>query len=91
MSPARWAFRPLTWGYLLIRSDLPLRPRVAAIIVLLYAQPLSRVARLTIDDVIHDGDQVPAAARGPAIPATTGPGGWGLLEQVVAGGARPVW
>jgi len=58
MSPARWAFRPLNWGYFLIRSDLPLRPRVAAIIVLLYAQPLSRVARLTIDDVIHDGDQV---------------------------------
>jgi len=45
-------------GYLLTSGDLPLRPRVAAIIVLLYAQPLSRVVRLTIDDVIHDGDQV---------------------------------
>jgi len=45
-------------GYLLTSADLPLRPRVAAIIVLLYAQPLSRVARLTIDDVVHDGDQV---------------------------------
>jgi hypothetical protein len=38
--------------------DLPLRTRVAAAIVLLYAQPLSRVVRLTLDDVIHDGDQV---------------------------------
>ena len=25
---------------------------------LVYAQPLSRVVRLTIDDVIHDGDQI---------------------------------
>ena len=45
-------------GYLLTSGDLPLRPRVAAIIVLLYAQPLSRVVRLTIDDVTQDGDQV---------------------------------
>jgi hypothetical protein len=45
-------------GYLLTGHDLPLRTRVAAAIVLLYAQPLSRVARLTLDDVIHDGDQV---------------------------------
>jgi len=45
-------------GRLLTGHDLPLRPRVAAAIVLLYAQPLSRVARLTADDVIHDGDQV---------------------------------
>lgn len=37
---------------------LPLRARVAAAIVLLYAQPLSRVVRLSIDDVIRDGDQV---------------------------------
>ena len=45
-------------GFLLTSHDLPLQPRVAALIVLLYAQPLSRVARLTIDDVIRDGDQV---------------------------------
>lgn len=45
-------------GRLLTDHDLPLRPRVAAAIVLLYAQPLSRVVRLTVDDVIHDGDQV---------------------------------
>ncbi|MFH8642305.1 hypothetical protein [Streptomyces goshikiensis] len=45
-------------GRILTDHDLPLRPRVAAAIVLLYAQPLSRVVRLTIDDVIHDDDQV---------------------------------
>ncbi|MFE7835943.1 hypothetical protein ACFU53_07750 [Streptomyces sp. NPDC057474] len=45
-------------GRVLTDHDLPLRPRVAAAIVLLYAQPLSRVVRLTIDDVIHDDDQV---------------------------------
>ncbi|MEU0588740.1 hypothetical protein [Streptomyces sp. NPDC006132] len=45
-------------GRLLTDHDLPLRPRVAAAIVLLYAQPLSRVVRLTVDDVVHDGDQV---------------------------------
>ncbi len=45
-------------GRLLTGHDLPLRTRVAAAIVLLYAQPLSRVVRLTLDDVIHDGEQV---------------------------------
>lgn len=73
MSLARWAFRPLNWGYLLTRGDLPLRPRVAAIIVLLYAQPLSRVARLTIDDVIHDGDQVLLRLGDPPSPPPPAP------------------
>jgi len=45
-------------GRILTAHDLPLRTRVAAAIVLLYAQPISRIARLTLDDVIRDGDQV---------------------------------
>lgn len=45
-------------GRVLTSHDQPLRPRVAAAIVLLYAQPLSRVVRLSIDDVIHDSDQI---------------------------------
>ena len=45
-------------GRLLTDHDLPLRTRVAATIVLLHAQPLSRVVRLTVDDVVHNGDQV---------------------------------
>lgn len=35
-----------------------MRSRVAAAIVLLYAQPLSRIVRLTLDDVIKDADAV---------------------------------
>jgi integrase len=39
---------------ILTDHELPLRPRVAAALVLLYAQRLSRIVRLTIDDVIHE-------------------------------------
>ena len=35
-----------------------LRPRVAAAILLLYAQPVTRIVRITTDDVIRDGGQV---------------------------------
>jgi integrase len=45
-------------GRVLTDRDLPLRTRAAAAIVLLYAQSLSRIVRLTLDDVIRDGDQV---------------------------------
>lgn len=45
-------------GQLLTDDRQPLRSRVAALIVLLYAQPCSRVVRLTIDDVIQNGDRV---------------------------------
>lgn len=36
----------------------PLRSRVAAGLLLLYAQPLSRIVRLTLDDIVQDEDQV---------------------------------
>lgn len=40
----------------LIDQRIPLRTRVAACLLLLYAQPVARLVRLTIDDVIdHDG------------------------------------
>lgn len=45
-------------GRLLTDDSLPPRSRVAAVIILLYAQPCSRVVRPTIDDVIHDNGQV---------------------------------
>ncbi|MCL7380431.1 hypothetical protein [Streptomyces sp. 35G-GA-8] len=35
------------------RNDIPLQDRVAAALVLLYAQPLTRITRLTIDDVLR--------------------------------------
>lgn len=58
-------------GRVLTDHDLPLRPRVAAAIVLLYAQPLSRVVRLTIDDVIHDDDQALLRLGEPPSPVPT--------------------
>jgi hypothetical protein len=45
-------------GQLLAGHELPLRSRIAAVIVLLYAQRVSRIVRLTVEDVIPDGDQV---------------------------------
>lgn len=50
--------RLATLGRLLTDTEIPMRLRVAGVIVLLYAQPLSRVVRLTIDDVIRDGGAV---------------------------------
>jgi hypothetical protein len=45
-------------GRVLTADDLPLRTRAAAAIVLLYAQPASRIVRLSLDDVIRDGGEV---------------------------------
>jgi hypothetical protein len=57
-------------GRVLTDPGLPLQVRVAATIVLLYAQPLSRVVRLTLDDVIRDGTQVLRLGEPPSpVPA----------------------
>lgn len=40
------------------RPRLPLRTRAAAAIVLLYAQPASRIVRLTVDDVTCEDGEV---------------------------------
>ena len=60
----RTTSEPITQDYrltllrrVLTDSAEPLRTRVAACLVLLYAQPVSRLTRLTIDDVLHDGGQ----------------------------------
>ncbi|MGH3686359.1 MAG: hypothetical protein ACRDQY_07730, partial [Pseudonocardiaceae bacterium] len=42
----------------LVGDHLPLVDRVVALLVLLYAQPVSRLVRLTTDDVLHNGDEV---------------------------------
>jgi len=47
---------------------MDLTERVIALLILLYAQPLSRIVRLTIDDVIHDGDQVFIRLGDPPVP-----------------------
>ena len=49
-------------------NDLPLRTRVAACLVLLYAQPVSRLIRLTIDDVLHDDGQTLLRLGNPPSP-----------------------
>ena len=43
---------------MLTDESLPDADRVLALLILLYAQPLIRVARLTTDDVIRNDDQV---------------------------------
>jgi hypothetical protein len=49
------------WARLLTHHGLPHRSRVAGGLVLLYAQRLSRIVRLTIDDVIHNEDHAALA------------------------------
>ncbi|HET9256298.1 MAG TPA: hypothetical protein VFO16_14025, partial [Pseudonocardiaceae bacterium] len=55
--------------------ELPLRSRAAAVIVLLYAQPLSRIVRLTADDIIRDQPMHPttlaALVHKPGVPTRT--------------------
>ncbi|MFE4719491.1 hypothetical protein ACFRLW_24225 [Streptomyces sp. NPDC056728] len=49
-------------------DSLPLRARVAAALVLLYAQPVSRIVRLTIDDVTDDETTVTVQLGDPPSP-----------------------
>ena len=51
--------RRLAWiRRVLTDEGLELRTRVAASLLLLFAQPITRLVRLTIDDVIRDGNDV---------------------------------
>ncbi|MDW6057493.1 hypothetical protein SAZ11_04725 [Streptomyces sp. FXJ1.4098] len=45
-----------------------MRPRVVGVIVLLHAQPVSRIVRLNVDDVILNGDFVLLRLGEPASP-----------------------
>jgi len=47
---------------------IPLRARVVTLLMLLYAQPISRIMRLTTDDVIHGGDQITLRLGTPPSP-----------------------
>lgn len=55
-------------GRLLTDAEIPMRLRAAGVIVLLYAQPVSRIVRLSVDDVIRDGDTVLLRLGEPASP-----------------------
>ena len=54
---------------ILTGQEPPLRSRVAACLMLLYAQPASRLARLTIDDITRDGGQVFLRLGDPPAPS----------------------
>ncbi|WP_328731935.1 hypothetical protein OHT20_17745 [Streptomyces caniferus] len=49
-------------------DSLPLRARVAAALVLLYAQPVTRIVHLTIDDVFDDGASITVRLGDPPSP-----------------------
>ncbi|QXE32927.1 hypothetical protein KQY30_00065 [Streptomyces sp. GMY02] len=43
---------------LVSHDDIPLKDHAAAVLVLLYAQPLTRITRLSSDDVQHEDGKV---------------------------------
>ncbi|MFD5388068.1 hypothetical protein ACFWMG_24625, partial [Streptomyces sp. NPDC127074] len=55
-------------GRLPADTEISTSLRVAGVIVLLYAQPLTRVVRLTVDDVLRNGDAVLLRLGEPASP-----------------------
>lgn len=54
-----------------IHTDPTIAPidRVIALLILLYAQPLPRIVRLTLADVIHDGNQLLIRLGDPPVPS----------------------
>jgi hypothetical protein len=70
-SPLPHRERSALLGQRLAGHDLPLRSRVAGVIVLLYAQRVSRIVRLTVNDVIRDGDQILLCLGEPPSPVPT--------------------
>jgi hypothetical protein len=57
-----------TLRQLLTDDDIPLLTGVSAILLLLYAQPLTRILRLTVDDILHEDDEVSIRLGDPPIP-----------------------
>jgi integrase len=68
-------------GRVLVSRDLPLRSRVAATLMLLYAQPASRIVRLALDDVITEGDEILLRLGEPPTPVPEPAAGL-LLEWI---------
>ncbi|MGW3624788.1 hypothetical protein [Streptomyces sp. NPDC000880] len=50
------------------REDVPLQDRIAAALVLLYAQPLTRITRLTTDDVLQKDGEIHVRLGDPPAP-----------------------
>ena len=55
-------------GRLLADTEIPMHLRLAGVIVLLYSQPLTRIVRLTVDDVLRDREAVLLRLGEPASP-----------------------
>ncbi|MEV0492257.1 tyrosine-type recombinase/integrase [Streptomyces atratus] len=49
-------------------DSLPLRSRIVAALVLVYAQPVSRIVRLTTDDITDDGSTISVCLGDPPSP-----------------------
>ncbi|MFH8388035.1 hypothetical protein ACH4E7_45425 [Kitasatospora sp. NPDC018058] len=64
-------------------EELLLADRVAAALVLLYAQPISRLVRLTTSDIVRNGSQVMLRLGDPATPVPEPFAGM-LLEHLAA-------
>lgn len=60
--------RLLCLQHVLTDDTMPAVDRVLALLVLLFAQPLHRIARLTIDDLVHDHEHVPLRLGDPPTP-----------------------
>ncbi|MGV9383412.1 hypothetical protein ACWDRB_46885 [Nonomuraea sp. NPDC003707] len=56
-------------------ESIPERDRIIALLVLLYAQPISRILRLTLDDLTRDGDQALLRLGDPPSPVPEHYGG----------------
>ncbi|WP_331742236.1 hypothetical protein [Streptomyces sp. NBC_01006] len=59
-------------GRVLNDDSLPLRSRVALTLVLLYAQPVSLIVRLAVDDITDDGITVTVQLGASPLPEPVG-------------------
>ncbi|MCQ8194324.1 hypothetical protein [Streptomyces rugosispiralis] len=96
MKDSRWAAlsedeRLDALGRLLTDAEIPMRLRAAGVIVLLYAQPVSRIVRLSVDDVIRDDDAVLLRLGEPAspVPAPVTPAASSGVRCARPWGGRP--
>ena len=67
-TPINQKQRLTTIRRLLTEDDIPLLTRLAATLMLLYAQPLTRIPRLRIDDVLHQDNEVSIQLGDPPSP-----------------------
>lgn len=67
-APVSQQQRLATIRRLLSDDEIPLLTRVAATLTVLYAQPLTRILRLTIDDVLHEDGEVNIRLGDPVTP-----------------------